>query len=381
VQYLNLLNYIFPLSLIAGSAVAISGLIFSIYPKRKSMHDMRVPANMNKLASSKPIKPVLDFLIGNRTGLFYKKAYKLLIRAESSLSVQALYLLKLVSLILIAIIVLLIRHTNVDLTRQAIIAKPSYGISAFTGHVTEDYAKNVELYGTILKKIGEQNIKKLDDNIILEKVRKVLPEILKTSDYNIIEEQAGFFLTTYRQVSRVTLFDWWSIITIILSFWLPEGFLLVKRLLLTSMYRKEIIKLENIFELLGSVQSIKTIDILNEMAKASNIYKKHLICCIEQFKTEKEEALESLKAAVHSTKFSRLVDVMRVFSLTDRKVAMQILERNRLEQEEDLLITAEEDIDAVDLIAFISIVPVVWLLINLLLKPMLDTIFDVFKYV
>ena len=378
---MNLLNYIFPLSLIAGSAVAISGLIFSIYPKRKSMHDMRVPANMNKLASSKPIKPVLDFLIGNRTGLFYKKAYKLLIRAESSLSVQALYLLKLVSLILIAIIVLLIRHTNVDLTRQAIIAKPSYGISAFTGHVTEDYAKNVELYGTILKKIGEQNIKKLDDNIILEKVRKVLPEILKTSDYNIIEEQAGFFLTTYRQVSRVTLFDWWSIITIILSFWLPEGFLLVKRLLLTSMYRKEIIKLENIFELLGSVQSIKTIDILNEMAKASNIYKKHLICCIEQFKTEKEEALESLKAAVHSTKFSRLVDVMRVFSLTDRKVAMQILERNRLEQEEDLLITAEEDIDAVDLIAFISIVPVVWLLINLLLKPMLDTIFDVFKYV
>ena len=378
---MNLLNYIFPLSLIAGSAVAISGLIFSIYPKRKSMHDMRVPANMNKLASSKPIKPVLDFLIGNRTGLFYKKAYKLLIRAESSLSVQALYLLKLVSLILIAIIVLLIRHTNVDLTRQAIIAKPSYGISAFTGHVTEDYAKNVELYGTILKKIGEQNIKKLDDNIILEKVRKVLPEILKTSDHNIIEEQAGFFLTTYRQVSRVTLFDWWSIITIILSFWLPEGFLLVKRLLLTSMYRKEIIKLENIFELLGSVQSIKTIDILNEMAKASNIYKKHLICCIEQFKTEKEEALESLKAAVHSTKFSRLVDVMRVFSLTDRKVAMQILERNRLEQEEDLLITAEEDIDAVDLIAFISIVPVVWLLINLLLKPMLDTIFDVFKYV
>jgi hypothetical protein len=102
---------------------------------------------------------------------------------------------------------------------------------------------------------------------------------------------------------------------------------------------------------------------------------------IEKFKVEKEEALELVKGSIHNTRFARLVDVIRVFSLTDRKLAMQILERNRMEQEEEMLITAQEDIDAVDLVAFLSIIPVVYLLINLLLKPMLDTIFEVFKYV
>ena len=338
-------------------------------------------ARINNLASFKPLKPALDFLTGNRTGLFYRLASKMLVRAESGLTIQALYLVKFISLILVAVLVFFIRYTNVDLTRQAIIAKPAASMNVFTGQASTDYARNVEMYAAILKKIGEQNLKKLDDNSILEKVGKVLPEILKNSDHSIIEEQAAVFLSTYRKVSSITLFDYWSLLAIILSFWLPEAFLLVKKLLLTGMYRKEVIKLENIFELLGSVQGIKTFDILKEMAKASGIHKKHLTKCMEHFITEKEEALESLKANVRNKRFSRLVDVMRVFSMTDRKLAMQILERNRLEQEEDLLITAEEDVDAVDLIAFISIVPVVWLLINLLLKPMLDTIFEVFKYV
>lgn len=342
---------------------------------------MKASQNINKLASYNPFKPVLKFFIRNRTGFFYRKAEKTLTRAESSLSVQGLYLLKFISLILVTIIVLLIRYTNVDSTRRAIIAKPSYGTSVFTGNEAKDYEKNIEIYENILKRIREQNIKKLDDSAIMEKLRKVLPEILKTGDYNVIEEQSGIFLTTYRRVNDITFFDWWSIIAIILSLWLPEAYLLSKRLLLTSLYRKEVIKLENIFELLGGVQGIKTFDILKEMAKASNIYRKHLTLCMEQFKTEKEEALEALKSSVRSTRFAKLVDVMRVFSLTDRKLALQILERNRFEQEEDMLITAEEDVDAVDLIAFISIVPVVWLLINLLLKPMLDTIFEVFNYV
>lgn len=369
------------LSLFTGSAVIICGLIYKLYPKQKSVHDQRMPAMINSLTLAKHMKPVFDFITGNRKGLFYRTASKMLVRAESGLTVQALYLVKFISLILAAVLVFFIRYTNVDLTRQAIIAKSAASVNVFTGQLSTDYARNVELYEAIIKKIGEQNLKKLDDNKILEKAGKILPEILKGSDRSIIEEQAAVFLSTYRKVGSIALFDYWSILAIILSFWLPEAFLLVKRLLLTGMYRKEVIKLENIFELLGSMQCIKTFDILKEMAKASSIYKKHLNGCSEHFITEKEEALESLKANVRNKRFSRLVDVMRVFSMTDRKLAMQILERNRLEQEEDLLITAEEDVDAVDLIAFISIVPVVWLLINLLLKPMLDTIFEVFKYV
>ena len=366
---------------LTGLAVILTGVIYRLYPNRKSIPDIQISARINSFASTRFIKPVLDFLAGNSKGFFFRIAARMTARGESNLNVQGLYLVKFITLITATILVFFIRYTNMDLTRQAIIAKPATGINVFTGQTAADYTRNIEMYSAVLKKIGEQDLKKLDDSIILEKAGKVLAEILKTGEKNIIEGQAAIFLSTYRKVCSVTLFDYWSLLAIIFSFWLPEAFFLSKSLLLKSMYRKEVIKLENIFELLGSVQGVKTFDILKELAKASSIYKKYLNRCMEQFKTEKEDALESMKVLVRNSRFSRLVDVMRVFSLTNRKLAMQILERNRFEQEEDLLITAEEDIDAVDLVAFISIVPVVWLLINLLLKPMLDTIFEVFKYV
>ena len=45
--------------------------------------------------------------------------------------------------------------------------------------------------------------------------------------------------------------------------------------------------LENIIELLGSIDGFKTIDILEEMIKASTGYRKHLINCRDIFKTDK----------------------------------------------------------------------------------------------
>jgi len=117
------------------------------------------------------------------------------------------------------------------------------------------------------------------------------------------------------------------------------------------------------------------------MAKASRTYRKHLDNCRELFKTEKEQSLQALKASVKNTRFSRLVDILRVYSMTDKKLALQIMERNILEKEEELLMTAEEDIDLVDLIAFISIVPILLQLANLLLKPMLDMIYEAFRFI
>lgn len=375
------MNHLRTILLLIGIATIITGLIYRLFPKQKGSRYQKIPDKINNLASSKFLKPILSTISGNETSFIHKTAAKLMARSESSISVHGLFLTKLASLILITILVIGIRYTNMELTKQAIIARPSTAINIFTGQAAADYKRNVELYFSVLKSIGKENLQKLDDVKILESAQRVLPEILKTSDSVTVNEQADIFLETFRKVTSIPLLDYWSLLLIIFSFWLPEAFLLAKRLLLTSMYRKEVIKLENIFELLGSVRGIKTFDILKEMAKASNIYRKHLILCMEQFKTEKEEALESLKSSVRNTRFAKLVDVMRVFSLTDRKLALQILERNRFEQEEDMLITADEDVDAVDLIAFISIVPVVWLLINLLLKPMLDTIFEVFKYV
>ena len=102
---------------------------------------------------------------------------------------------------------------------------------------------------------------------------------------------------------------------------------------------------------------------------------------MEMFKTEKDIALEALKHSVKNSRFSKLVDILRVYSMTDKKLALQILERHRLEKEEEILLTAEEDMDLVDLIAFLSIIPILLQLASLLLKPMLDMIYEAFRFV
>lgn len=368
--------------IIAGLAVISAGLLITSKPPGFNIRRLlKRNYGINSISSRWPFKPVLDHLTRNKSGYLYKLETRILKGAESILTIQSLYLVKFSALILSVILVLFIRYTNIAVMKQSIIERPAATISLFAGSSAEDYKRNAMLYMQILKTIGQDALERMDDNAIVTAAGDVLSGIFHGSDRDSVKDQAQNFLSTYRRVNSIPFMDMQSLIVILISFWLPELVLISKRLLLLNLYRKEVIKLENVFELLGTVPGIKTIDILKEMGRASRIYHKHLDRCMEQFKIEKEEALDSVKGSVHNSRFARLVDVIRVFSLTDRKLALQILERNRMEQEEEMLITAQEDIDAVDLVAFLSIIPVVYMLINLLLKPMLDTIFEVFKYV
>jgi hypothetical protein len=52
-----------------------------------------------------------------------------------------------------------------------------------------------------------------------------------------------------------------------------------------------------------------------------------------------------------------------------------------MERDESLLITSEESIDFVDLVAFLSIAPLVYELARLMLSPMLDIIYKAFEFI
>jgi hypothetical protein len=268
-----------------------------------------------------------------------------------------------------------------EVMKTAIIAKSVGDIGVFAENGAKNYVYNLTLYNSILRRIGENSLKKLDNGKRFEAVRKVIPNLTDLNNAELIDEKARAFVRTFNAVNSIKLIDWKGIIIITASLWMPETLLLIRRLLMSNMYKKEVIKLENIFELLGSIRGFKTGDVIREMAGASKIYRRHLEECMTLFKTERELALECLKLSVSNSRFSRLVDVMRVYALIDKEMALQILERNKLEKEEEIMLTAEEDVDIVDVIAFISITPVLLELANLLMKPMLDMVYDAFKYI
>lgn len=315
-----------------GLVAFFVGVFISIYPQEGRFLRLKRGFKLEALAGSRALKPILSLFTSNRNSAVYRFNEQIISSSETDMSVQALYLLKLASVILIAIVILLIRYTNIDIMKSTIISKSSASFDLFSEATPSDYAYNLALYNAIVKRIGTQALQKLDDNKKLEAVKEIIPVLIQSNDTSLVDERAETFVKTYNSVQQITLLDWSSLLSIFLSFWLPELLLFLKRLLLSNMYKKEIIKLENVFELLGSIQNFKTIHIIDEMEKSSKPYSKHLRNCIDLFKTDKETALETLKLSVKSNRFSKLVDVMRIYALVDKTLAIQILERNRLEK-------------------------------------------------
>lgn len=366
---------------VIGSILIAAGIILRVHPQKFRLSSIKDGFTLEGLAGRERLSQFLTFLSGSTRSRRYMFSHRMISRSETEMSVQALYLLKLISMIAVTIVALFVSFTNADVVKLSIMSKPWEEFRIFQDTGIHDYSRNAALYKAVVGRIGDDVLKKLDDTGRFDEVKKILPALMGTGEKKIIEEKAADIIKTFEAVSKISPISFWVIVLILSSFWLPELALLVRRLLLGSRYRKEVIKLENIFELLGSIRNFKTIDILEEMSKASKSYRRHLESCRELFKTEKEQALEVLKTSVKNSRFSRLVDILRVYSMTDKKLALQIMERNRLEKEEEILLTAEEDIDLVDLIAFISIVPILLQLANLLLKPMLDMIYEAFRFI
>lgn len=364
-----------------GLLLIAAGITLKVHPNRFSFKNIKSGFTLEGLAQKKVMSALLNFLSGSTGSRRYRFTQRFIESSETEMSVQALYLLKLISLIAVSAITLLVGFTNANALKLSIISKPQDGFRIFQDVSVKDYSRNAALYKAAVGRIGETALKKLDGAGKLEAIERVLPTIMGTGEKEIIEEKAAEIAKAFDVVMKISPLTWRAMILILSFFWFPELVLLIKRLLLGNRYRKEVIKLENIFELLGSIRNFKTINIIEEMAKASKAYRKHLENCRGLFKTEKSQALEALKLSVKSSKLSRLVDILRVYSMIDKKLALQIMERNRIEKEEEVLLTAEEDVDLVDLIAFISIVPILLQLANLLLKPMLDMIYEAFRFI
>ena len=76
-----------------------------------------------------------------------------------------------------------------------------------------------------------------------------------------------------------------------------------------------------------------------------------------------------------------MANILEIYTLSDREIALQVLEREVMERDEAIIITADETIDFIDLVAFMSIVPLVYELARLMLNPMLEVVYKAFEFI
>lgn len=368
-----------------GLFLTAVGAFISKYPRESRFLTLK-EFNLENLTQIRGLKDILGFITKDKNFILNKFGLISLKYSETNLSLQALYIVKIFCMVLITSTILVINYTNLDITKVNIISKAGSNIDVLQTFnpqkSSSDNGYNYSLYYTILDRVNDEGkFEKMDDKSKREHLSEIIPRLIHSSNKEDIEYNVQKFLSTWYALKRIHLFDWKIFLTAILSFFSPEIFLLLKWLLLGSVYRKEVIRLENIFELLGSMEKFKTTDILEQMAKGSRRYRKHMRECRELFQTDRRLAVESLKAATKNKKMSELVDTIRIYSLVDKKLAMDILAKNRRSKAEGILITADEDMDWLDIAAFVGITPLLYELANLMLKPMLDMVFEAFKYV
>jgi len=368
--------YLF-ISLIAlGAGLSIWGFIFSIYPKsiRKLIEDRE--GKRQQLLSI--FLRFEKFICPSSKSEVYKLLSKFIEKMNIEMSVERMHILKWVSLVLGAVLTVCVSYTNLELNKENIIGSWWKNTSLGESLTTEDFKYNARLYRVVVADIGQKKMKGLDREGRLREMQSKLTKY----DVGITDskEKAKAMLTTYERYENERVIDVKIVFIMLSFFFFPELIILIRKIIIGRKYKLEAIKMENVFELLAGIKDFKTSLILNEMIKVSSVNKKQLEKAVGIFNVDKMEGLNCIKKAIPDARFYDLVDAIRVYSTVDKNVALQILERSRREKEEKQLLTAEEDMDVVDVIAFISIVPILYELCNMMIKPMLDLVFKTFNY-
>jgi len=370
-----------PFTFIIGFLILAAGILLARYPTGGVHNTLRQYYTLEKACQSRWVKGYINIITLKKKSSMYKFSKRILEASESRLSIDALYLVKIISFVCAALIILSVKYTNADAIKSSLVAKGAWTSTLFGAGEDNPNTYNRRMYDKVIAQVGIRALKRADSSGQRSLVRSALASQAGKVDATELDLKTDILIGTFNAVNKVKIIDWMSVVIIVFFFWLPEALLALKKVFNGSAYKKEIIKLESIFELMGSVKGYKTVDIINEMSGSSKVYKKHLHECRHLFQTEKELALETLKASSRNGRFARLADILRIYSLIDKKLALQILDRSRSEKEDEILLTAEEDVDMADILAFMSIAPIMFELANLLMRPMLGVIYEAFNFI
>ncbi len=367
-----------------GPLLIASGVLYkavrpSVYIEREKEGKTPLLFLLERVTKHKIISAPLNFISKNKKTLVNRYLTKILELSEAGISLSQFYFLKFLCLLFFTGIFLAILYSNTAYQAQIIVATSGPDQILFGRSETVDHTK-YQLYKQILENIDSR---KLSGSIYSEKynmVEEVMAEQLNTSDRHLLDEKTKWFLDTWQKVKLIETFHLKHLIVMIPSSFIPDMFFIIGWLIKGSVYKREIIKLEYVFELLSKVEGIKTLDIINQLERSSKIYSKFFREFSHLFKYDKVKAFNFLKNR-NIKSLTRIASILEIYSRTDKEIALQILEREIIERDEAIIMTADETVDFIDLAAFLSIVPLVYELARLMLDPMLDIVYKAFDYI
>lgn len=354
-------------------------------PQQSKIKNDKVTLEM--LSYSPIFKKVVDAIIPPAEDREFRKNERLISDSGYNMSMRSLYFLKLVIPIMLLIVFLSIYFINRQVYVDAVI------IDSLTKNVdvlgssdvnetekTNEEKSEIEqakrdTYDVINNFVDKQILKSEDAIAIKQAIQEAfLKNNLATESdvYYQTEEMYNKMLRVEeaKQINPVTII--FIVLASLVGFIAPDVFLTLARMVRYQSFDNEIIALEMLTILVGSIENVTVKEILRILSLNSKAFKKNFEKALLEYPIDFEQALINLGDSSKNKDFQALISTLRQCATSDKYSALQTLQRRRISRKEYRKLMEEKKIETKMYIGFILLIPVLFFLAKLLLSPWQD---------
>lgn len=341
--------------------------------------------SLEELTFSPIFKNAINALMPPAEEREYRQNERLISDSGYNISMRVFYFFKLVTPIVILVCLFSIFFINRQARVNAIITGQLVETVDVIGSTSTETKKEM----TNSEKRDMERAKK-DTYAVMHKL--VTPEMLKTEEAVVIKQllQEAFVknnlsssadapydaIDMYNTLQRVEQAKKINPITIILIFafsllgyYIPNVFLIMARLIRYQSFDNEVIALEMLTIMVGSIENVTVKEILRILSINSKAFRPNFEKALMEYPIDFEQALINLGDSSKNKDFQALVSTLRQCATSDKYSALQTLQRRRISRKEYRKLTEEKKIETKMYIAFIMLLPVLFFLAKLLLSP------------
>lgn len=354
-------------------------------PQQGKMKNDKVTLEM--LSYSPIFKKAVDAIIPPAEDREFRKNERLISDSGYNMSMRALYFLKLVIPIMLLIVFLSIYFINREVYVDAVITDSLTKTVDVLGSSDVNEKENTseqkgeleqakrDTYDVVNSFVDKQILKSEDAIAVKQAIQEAF---LKN---NLATESDVYYQTEemYNKMLRVEEAKRINPVTIIFivlaslgGFIAPDIFLTLARMIRYQSFDNEIIALEMLTILVGSIENVTVKEILRILSLNSKAFKKNFEKALLEYPIDFEQALINLGDSSKNKDFQALISTLRQCATSDKYAALQTLQRRRISRKEYRKLMEEKKIETKMYIGFILLIPVLFFLAKLLLSPWQD---------
>lgn len=342
--------------------------------------------SLEELTFSPIFKKIIDALLPSAEEREYRKNERLISDSGCNISMRVLYFFKLVLPIIILIvltsIVLINRQTRIDaiITGKLVQNVDMIGATPTKNTMTNSEKRAIEKAKkdtyAVMNKFVKSHIVNTEDSVV---VKQMLQEAFVSN--NLASETDAIYdanemyntmvaVEAAKKVNPITIV--FIFMASMLGFYIPNVFLVISRMIRYQSFDNEVIALEMLTIMVGSIENVTVKEILRILSLNSKAFKPNFEKALLEYPIDFEQALINLGDSSKNKDFQALVSTLRQCATSDKYSALQTLQRRRISRKEYRKLMEEKKIETKMYIAFIMLLPVLFFLAKLLLSPWSD---------